>query len=159
MKRTISVILLAACVFACVFASACGDGSSEKKLGCTVNELFDKITAVNAEGDMFPYDADRLADLGISADLFTEGRFMIPEDSAGVETVAFFTAKDAGSANKIKAALDTFVSDTRIDQKDYNADNYQVALDAVVKVEGVYVYLVMSPAKDAIIKVIEDNLK
>lgn len=158
MKRTITVILLAACVFACVFASACG-GSSEKKLGCTVNELFEKITKVNAEGDMFPYDADRLADLGISADLYTEGRYMVPEDSAGIETVAFFTAKDADSAKKIKAALDTVVEDAKIDQKDYNEDNYEVALNAVTKTEGVYVYLVMSPAKDEIIKVIEDNLK
>ena len=153
MKKVIAFILIAACLF----SVACG---GEKKLACTVDELFEKICKVNAEGEMFAYSADWIADeYGIKPDLYTDGRLMIPEDSAGVETVAFFTAKDAEAAKNIKALLDTIVASTRVDQKDYNADNYQVALDAVTKTEGVYVYLVMSPAKDAILKIIEDNLK
>jgi len=153
MKKVIAFILIAACLF----SVACG---GEKKLACTVDELFEKICKVNAEGDMFANSAEWLADeYSITADLYTEGKFMIPEDSAGVETVAFFVAKNAESAGIIKTLLDTIVASTRVDQKDYNADNYQVALDAVTKTEGVYVYLVMSPAKDAIIKIIEDNLK
>ena len=59
----------------------------------------------------------------------------------------------------LKLKLETHVADVRNKQKDYNADNYQVALDAVVVKEGVYVYLVMSPAKDAIVKAIGDKLK
>ena len=52
-----------------------------------------------------------------------------------------------------------YVTDTRNQQKDYNADNYQVALDATVVQEGKYVYLVMSPNKDALLKVIGEKLK
>lgn len=153
MKKFSALLLIAACVF----SVAC---SGEKRLGCTVQELMDKICTVNAEGEMFSNDEDSLSDdWGIEKALYTEGLFMIPKESAGVETVAFFVAKDAESAKTIKAALDRFVKFTQVEQKDYNADNYQVSLDAVTVAEGVYAYLVMSPAKDAIMKVIEDNLK
>ncbi|MBO4861223.1 MAG: DUF4358 domain-containing protein [Clostridia bacterium] len=153
MKKALALLL----VIGCVFCSACA--GSEKKLACTMDGLFDMICQVNAEGDMFARSADRLEELGIPADSFKAGRFMIPEESAGVETIAFFEAVDGDQANVIKAALEAYVNATRVEQKDYNAENYQVALDAEVVKEGNYVYLVMSSAKEAILKIINDNLK
>ena len=153
MKKALALLL----VIGCVFCAACA--GSEKKLACTMDGLFDMICQVNAEGDMFARSADRLEELGIPADSFKAGRFMIPEESAGVETVAFFEAVDGDQANVIKAALEAYVNATRVEQKDYNAENYQVALDAEVVKEGNYVYLVMSSAKEAILKIINDNLK
>ncbi|MBQ6043340.1 MAG: DUF4358 domain-containing protein [Clostridia bacterium] len=153
MKKALALLL----VLGCVFCAACA--GSEKKLACTMDGLFDMICQVNAEGDMFPRSADRLEELGIPADSFKSGKFMIPEESAGVETIAFFEAVDGDRANVIKAALEAYVNATRVEQKDYNAENYQVALDAEVVKEGNYVYLVMSSAKEAILKIINDNLK
>ena len=153
MKKALALLL----VIGCVFCAACA--GSEKKLACTMDGLFDMICQVNAEGDMFARSADRLEELGIPANSFNAGRFMIPEESAGVETIAFFEAVDGDQANVIKAALEAYVNATRVEQKDYNAENYQVALDAEVVKEGNYVYLVMSSAKEAILKIINDNLK
>lgn len=153
-KRTLSVILVLALALA---FTACG---SEKKLNGTVDELKAAVSAVNAEGELVPYDEDRLIDdLGIKSSEYSEGFYLIPINSAGVETIAFFVCADSASADSLKLKLETHVTDVRNKQKDYNADNYQVALDAVVVKEGVYVYLVMSPAKDAIVKAIGDKLK
>ena len=84
MKKALALLL----VIGCVFCAACA--GSEKKLACTMDGLFDMICQVNAEGDMFARSADRLEELGIPADSFKAGKFMIPEESAGVETIAFF---------------------------------------------------------------------
>ena len=152
MKKLLALLL----AFACVFGVSC---VKVKQLNCTVDELFDKICKANAEGEMYAYSADRIAEIGIAPDLYESGRFMVPEETAGVETVAFFKAKSDGSAKTIKAALEAFVKATQVDQKDYNADNYKVALEAVVVECDNYVYLVMSSAKAAILKVIDENLK
>lgn len=153
-KRIISVILLTSLFLT---LAAC---SGEKKLNGTLDELKTALSAVNAEGDLMPYDEDRLADdIVIKSGDYTEGFYLIPINSAGVETIAFFVCADSAAADNIKLRLETRVADVRNQQKDYNADNYQVALDAVVVKEGVYVYLIMSPKKDALIKVINEKLK
>lgn len=142
----------------CLFLASC---ALEKKiLTCSMDELFTQIAEKNAEGELYPYSAERLEDdIQISPNLYTEGRLMIPMESPGVETIAFFKAADEDAALKIKAALDKFVNDTKVYQEKYNADNFAVASSAVTKMEGVYVYLVMSPAKTNIVKVINENLK
>ena len=108
MKKALALLL----VIGCMFCAACA--GSEKKLACTMDGLFDMICQVNAEGDMFARSADRLEELGIPADSFKAGRFMIPEESAGVETIAFFEAVDGDQANVIKAALEAYVNATRV---------------------------------------------
>lgn len=154
MKKIISFLI----VIACLSAVSCT--ITNKELSCSIDELFTKISAVNAEGELFAYDSQRLNDdLLITSDMYSEGYFEIPLESAGVETIAFFKATSKDNAAKIQSALDEFVNDTQTYQKDYNADNYAVACKAVTKTEGLYVYLVMSPNKDKITKVINDNLK
>lgn len=154
MKKIISLIL----TVACLLAVSCS--SKAKELTCSVDELFDQISKVNAEGELFAYDSERLIDeLMITSDLYSEGYYMIPSQTVGVETIAFFKATNNDSAKAIKAAFDIVVSDTKNYQEKYNPDNYAVACSAVTKIEGLYVYLVMSPKKTAIVKSINDNLK
>lgn len=154
-KRIISALILALIALSLV---ACGGG--EKTLNGTVDELKNALSAANAEGDLMPYDADRLADdIVIKSADYQEGFFLTPINSAGVETIAFFVCADSTAASNVKLRLETYVTDTRNQQKDYNADNYQVALDATVVQEGKYVYLIMSPNKDALLKVIGEKLK
>ncbi len=154
-KRIISAIILTTLVFA--FA-ACTE--AEKKLNCTLDELKAELSKVNAEGELIPFDEDRLADdIVIKTGDYTEGFFLIPMNSAGVETIAFFVCADSAAADNIKLRLETRVTDTRNQQKDYNAANYEVAMNATVVKEGKYVYLIMSPNKDALLKVIDEKLK
>ena len=155
MKKIIASILLI-----CIALTLAACQTEPKKLTCTVDELKTKLSAVNAEGDLMTYDSDRLADeLVIKSGDYTEGFLLIPIDSAGVETIAFFVCADDAAAENVKLRLETKVSDTRTQQKDYNADNYTVAMAATVTKEGSYVYLIMSPNKDKIQKVIDENLK
>jgi len=154
-KRIISAILLTALVFALASCAA-----SEKTLTCTLDELKAELSKVNAEGELIPFDEDRLADdIVIKSGDYTEGFFLIPVNSAGVETIAFFVCADSKAAENIKLRLETRVTDIRNQQKDYNADNYEVAMNATVVQEGKYVYLIMSPKKDALLKVISEKLK
>ncbi|MGI6716239.1 MAG: DUF4358 domain-containing protein [Eubacteriales bacterium] len=154
MKKIIALVL----TLTTLFAVACS--TKEKELSCTLDELFEKIINANAEGDMFPFDSDRLSnDLLLTDDLYSEGYFMVPTEGTSVETVAFFKATSKDNAKKIKECLDTYKRDTMTYEKNYNADNYAIASAAVTKIEGLYVYLVMSPKKTAILDIINENLK
>lgn len=154
-KKIITAILLTAVIFSLASCTA-----AEKSLTCTLDELKSALSSLTADGELFPYDEERLADdVAIMSGDYTEGFFCIPLNSAGVETVAFFVCADDAAVDKIKTRLNTYVNDTRNYQKDYNADNYQVALDAEVITEGKYVYLVMSPKKAELKKAISDRLK
>lgn len=156
MKKLVSLLLVVICLFSAV---SCG-GSKEKVLSISVDELLEKLVSANAEGEMYSYSASLLADeLGITEDLYTAGKFFIPSESAGVETVAFFTASSAENASKIKDALDSYIARVKNVQEKYNADNFEVAKAAVAVKEGLNVYLVMSPSKDALVKIINDYLK
>ena len=80
-KRIISALILTLIVLSLV---ACG-GSGEKVLNGTVDELKTALSAANAEGDLMPYDADRLADdIVIKSTDYQEGFFLTPINSAGV---------------------------------------------------------------------------
>jgi len=156
-KSVIKVICLVLAALTALSFYSCE--SKEKTLTISIDELFEKIQDANAEGILFPYDVDRLYDdFLITEDLYSEGYFKIPLESAGVETIAFFKATSRENAGKIKAALDMFVNDTKTYQEKYNADNYAVAKNAVTKIEGNYVYLVMSPKKNGILKIINEYL-
>lgn len=155
MKKLISVLLILVTLFACSCTS-----NEPKALTCTVDELMDKMSTVNAEGEMMPCIESRLEnEFLITKSMYTEGFILIPTESAGVETIAFFKAAGSENAKLISDALDTYIKSTQTVQKDYNAENYTVSLNAKTYTEGEYVYLVMSPNQDRIVKLIGENLK
>ncbi len=159
MKKIVSLLLVVICLFSAV---SCGEANEikEKVLSITADELLGKLVSANAEGEMYSYSASLLADeLGITEDLYTAGKFFVPVESAGVESVAFFTASSKENASKIKDALDSYIARVKNVQEKYNAANFEVAKAAVAVKEGLNVYLVMSPSKDALVKIINDYLK
>lgn len=48
---------------------------------------------------------------------------------------------------------------TESTQKDYNAENYDIAVNATVETDGLYVYMVMSANRTDINSVIADSFK
>ncbi len=175
-KRIISLILIALLAFAFASCENTEDTSSaaestasnatvestpsgEKTLSCTVDELLTAINGVNNEDDLFPFDEDRLLDdLGIKTEDFKEG-FLAGGVGAYVENVAFFVCENKDQLSRMEALLKSFVQDIKDKNEFYNADNFQIASDAIVNIEGNYVYMVMSKKSADIIKVITDNLK
>ena len=150
-------MLIVFCLFTAV---ACNGQIKDKVLSISVDELLEKLVTSNAEGEMYSYSVSRLADdLSITEDLYTAGKFFIPVESAGVETIAFFTASSEENASKIKTSLESYISRIKTEQENYNANNFEVAKAASAVKEGLNVYLVMSPSKDALVKLINDYLK
>ncbi|MDL2287367.1 DUF4358 domain-containing protein [Eubacteriales bacterium OttesenSCG-928-G02] len=154
MKKLLSILLIS-CVL--LTLTACG---SEKTLNGSIDDLFKKIEEKNAEGAMYACSAEVIEeDFLIKESYYSEGRIIKPEDSAGVERIAFFKANSAENANLISKALKKHIEDVKQEEKNYNADNYATASNAEVTKEGLYVYMVMSPNKAAITEVIKANLK
>ncbi|MEG2003722.1 MAG: DUF4358 domain-containing protein [Clostridia bacterium] len=158
MKNTKKFLAMIIClVIVSVSLVACG---GPKTLSCTIDELFAKIEKKNAEGTLTAFDSDRLSeDLQLKSEYFSEGKFKIPFESAGVEAIGFFKASDDAKADKILLLLQKYINDVKVAQKDYNAGNYDVACKAIAVKEGLYVYLIMSPKVEDIKTVINENLK
>ena len=155
MKRCISALLLLT-----LLLTLCACAEKEKTLAVSVGELSDKVADAMASEQTAEYDETMLLDeLGIQSSMFTEGFYKIGASDASVEEVAFFKAADEASALQLKQKLETRKAATEATQKDYNADNYEVATAATEETEGLHVYLGMSANRDAVTKAIEDNLK
>lgn len=100
------------------------------------------------------YDADSIYnDTGISEDMYVSGFFAwLLEASVGnCACVAVFEAADAEKAEEIETYLQAYLTDMQLVQKEYNADNYQLTLNAELKVDGNYVVFSVAPDNTAVI--------
>lgn len=104
------------------------------------------------------YDADSIYnDTGISEDMYVDGFFAwLLEASVGnCACVAVFEAADTEKAQEIERYLQAYLTDMRLVQKEYNADNYQLTLNAELKVDGNYVIFSVSPDNTVVIDAFE----
>lgn len=83
-------------------------------------------------------------DTGINPESFAEGFWICEETGNSAETVAFYIAKSDAEGEEIRTLLSNKLTSLQNQYKDYNADNYQMTLDAVVGGSGVYAYMVIS---------------
>lgn len=109
--------------------------------------------------DWLEYDADSIYnDTGISNDMYVSCFFAwLLEASVGnCACVAVFEAADKDSVSVIEEYLNAYLTDTQLTQKDYNADNYQLTLNAKVIVDQNYVILSIAPDNDAVLNAFEN---
>lgn len=133
---------------------------TEKTLSVSVTELGEKVEEKMASETVADYDAALLLDdLGIASSLYTEYFYKVGSSDASVEEVAFFKAADEESATTIMQKLQSRKASTESTQKDYNAENYDIAVNATVETDGLYVYMVMSANRTDINSVIADSFK
>ena len=133
---------------------------TEKTLSVSVTELGEKVEEKMASETVADYDATLLVDdLGIASSLYTEYFYKVGSSDASVEEVAFFKAADEESATTIMQKLQSRKASTESTQKDYNAENYDIAVNATVETDGLYVYMVMSANRTDINSVIADSFK
>lgn len=133
---------------------------TEKTLSVSVTELGEKVEEKMASETVADYDATLLLDdLGIASSLYTEYFYKVGSSDASVEEVAFFKAADEESATTIMQKLQSRKASTESTQKDYNAENYDIAVNATVETDGLYVCMVMSANRTDINSVIADSFK
>ena len=133
---------------------------TEKTLSVSVTELGEKVEEKMSSETVADYDATLLLDdLGIASSLYTEYFYKVGSSDASVEEVAFFKAADEESATTIMQKLQSRKASTESTQKDYNAENYDIAVNATVETDGLYVYMVMSANRTDINSVIADSFK
>ena len=133
---------------------------TEKTLSVSVTELGEKVEEKMASETVADYDATLLLDdLGIASSLYTEYFYKVGSSDASVEEVAFCKAADEESATTIMQKLQSRKASTESTQKDYNAENYDIAVNATVETDGLYVYMVMSANRTDINSVIADSFK
>lgn len=100
------------------------------------------------------YDGDSIYnDTGISEDMYTQGFFAwLLEASVGnCACVAVFEAENAEKAEEIEKYLQAYLTDMQLVQKEYNADNYQLTLNAELKTDGNYVVFSVAPDNTVVI--------
>ena len=104
------------------------------------------------------YDADSIYnDTGISEDMYVGGFFAwLLEASVGnCACVAVFEAENTEKAEEIERYLQAYLTDMQLVQKEYNADNYQLTLNAELKVDGNYVVFSVAPDNTVVIDAFE----
>lgn len=107
------------------------------------------------------YDIDSIYnDTGISADMYVSCFFAwLLEASVGnCACVALFEAADRQTALQIEEYLNAYLTDTQLTQKNYNADNYQLTLNAELYTEQNYVVLSIAPDNSVVLAAF-DNAK
>lgn len=105
------------------------------------------------------YDADSIYnDTGISENMYVSCFFAwLLEASVGnCALVAVFEAEDEQAADEIEKYLEAYLTDTQLTQKDYNADNYQLTLNAELFVDQNYVVFSIAPDNNAVIDAFEN---
>ena len=143
-----------------LFGSPVSGQENEKTLSVRMIELGEKVEEKMASETVADYDATLLLDdLGIASSLDTEYFYKVGSSDASVEEVAFFKAADEESATTIMQKLQSRKASTESTQKDYNAENYDIAVNATVETDGLYVYMVMSANRTDINSVIADSFK
>ena len=155
MKKTLCAVMILILIVSLV---SCQE--TEKTLSVSVTELGEKVEEKMASETVADYDATLLLDdLGIGSSLYTEYFYKVGSSDASVEEVAFFKAADEESATTIMQKLQSRKASTESTQKDYNAENYDIAVNATVETDGLYVYMVMSANRTDINSVIADSFK
>ncbi len=155
MKKTLCAVMILILIVSLV---SCQE--TEKTLSVSVTELGEKVEEKMASETVADYDATLLLDdLGIASSLYTEYFYKVGSSDASVEEVAFFKAADEESATTIMQKLQSRKASTESTQKDYNAENYDIAVNATVETDGLYVYMVMSANRTDINSVIADSFK
>lgn len=149
MKRLIVFVLCASMLLLCSCASS-----------FTVNVKEAGSAMANASGyEWLEYDGSSIFnDTGISEDMYVSGffAFLLEASVGNCACVALFEGADEQKADEIAAYLQAYLTDVQLTQENYNADNYQMTLNAVLAVEQNYVMLVISPDNDVICEAFEN---
>ncbi len=167
------LILLLAGILAAASFTACGDAKenekeqskteSKEETAININDNFDEFkTEVGSllKDKSFDMDAESVYnDVGINPESFAKGFWLCEESGNSAETAAVYIANSEAEGETIRNLLNNKLTSLQNQYKDYNPDNYQMTLTAVVGGTGVYAYIVISPNVASVKYYIEAAIK
>lgn len=176
MKKT--MIMLLASAIAVASLTACGgDGdessapessvaevsaeasTEESKADADMAALLETLKGHFTTEDVRELSADDIFnDTGIATDSYTEYFWLAEISGLSSEKAVVYHAKDEATADSIKEKLNTVLQSELAQMKDYNADNYAMLQNAVLKQEGLYIYLLVSPNVNALQEAVSSAL-
>lgn len=121
-----------------------GCQSAPKKPDLPLNEAITK--AIPDMEQLVSYNQQDLSDLlGIDEKDFTEAVFLADCDSLSGREVIAVRAKDAGSLKTIAAALGNYLSQRKLETRDYLPEAYQLQNEAKVETKNLTAALFIGP--------------
>ncbi|MBQ3195620.1 MAG: DUF4358 domain-containing protein [Clostridia bacterium] len=182
MKKIFALLL--AGILAATALTACGEGANEEsktesKTESTVSTPESSVDAPESTEDAmadfdafkgelgkllaassFEMPADAIYnDVGVNPESFEKGFWLCEESGNSAETVAVYVAKSDAEGENIRTLLNNKLQSLQNQYKDYNADNYNMTLNAAVGGTGVYAYIVISPNVASVKSFIENAIK
>lgn len=112
--------------------------------------LGDKLKSdITFEDELVQFDNGKVEKiLGISQDLFTNAKVYESSSGATPEAIDCIEAKDENAANEIKTALENRLSSQKTLFESYKPEQMPKLENAVIKVNGKYVVMVVSGDSD-----------
>lgn len=121
-----------------------GCQSAPKKPDLPLNEAIAK--AIPDMDQLVNYNLKDLSDLlGIDEKDFTEAVFLADCDTLSGREVIAVRAKDAGSLKTISAALSNYLSQRKLETRDYLPEAYQLQSEAKVETKNLTAALFIGP--------------
>lgn len=134
--------------------------TAPQSAGKSVKDIYGEITQKVALNSPMIVPDDFISNYyGIDVGTLEEYVFSMSEAAISAETVAILKAKDAGSAAGLSAALQTVIDQKKSEMENYLPDQFQIVDKSSVKVNGNYVYLVISEQADAINQIIQAGIQ
>lgn len=96
---------------------------------------------------------------GIDASLLEEYVFSMSEDATSAETIVVMKAKQQEDVEMLSELMQVVVEEKKNEMENYLPEQFAIVEKAEVKIQGSYLWLVISENEQSIKKMIEDGLK
>lgn len=154
MKRICTMCSLVLCLLLAM--TACSGGSSSSGKTVDVKGALEEIRSTYEFTDMMDVTDNMLmSTYGIEADDVKSYAGIVDASGIRAAEVMLVEAKDADSAEKVRAALQTRLDNRRAQMKDYLPEVYATLEKSKVSVSGNYVALICDENQDKILSLYE----
>ena len=154
MKRICTVCSLVLCLLLAM--TACSGGSSGSGKTVDVKAALEEIRSTYEFTDMMDVTDNMLmSTYGIEADDVKSYAGIVDASGIRAAEVMLVEAKDADSAERVRAALQTRLDNRRAQMKDYLPEVYATLEKSKVSVSGNYVALICDENQDKILSLYE----
>lgn len=126
----------------------------------TISEIYNKIAnTVALPKDMVSRNAEDLEmRYGIDVTKVQDYIFMANATSYYVDTIAIFKVENVDDRKAIETSLNTIKTQAENSMNNYDAEQYKIATDGVVFIDGQYVVLIMTTDTTTVKNIIKDNI-
>lgn len=151
------LFLLIAPVMLLGLLTGCGSDVTAAK---PLSEIYSDIEKKVALPDMLDLNqSDLVSFMGIKEELYTEAAAHIPIDAVLGDMILIFKAADETAFEDLKTKVERYRSQKLSEMENYIPSEYEKIDQSEIVEKGLYLWLVVSDDADAILLVINENIK